>query len=124
MVAIGISPSTERLLYRAVKLAEGLNGDLYAIHVQRPGTHTTLYQANVDWHLQQARHLGAHVEIVSAHDIAETLVNYARKHAVTHLVIGQSDISRWQEIIHGSIINRILRYRSGVDLYIVTDPHT
>ena len=123
MVAIGISPSTERLLHRAVKLAEGLNGDLYAIHVQRPGTHTTLYQANVEWYLQQARQLGAHVEVGGASDIAETLVAYARKHTITHLVLGQSDITRWQEIRHGSIINRILRYRSGIDLYIVTDPH-
>jgi two-component system, OmpR family, sensor histidine kinase KdpD len=123
MVAIGISPSTERLLNRAVKLAEGLDGTLYALHVQRPGAHTTLYRANVEWYLQQARSFGAHVEVVSAHDIAGALVAFARKHAVTHLVIGQSDISRWQEIRHGSIINRILRYRSGIDLYIVTDPH-
>ena len=121
MVAIGISPSTERLLFRAVRLTEGLNGDLHAVHIQPPGTHTTLYQANVEWHLQQARHLGAHVEILSAKDIAEALVAYARQHAVTHLVIGQSDISRWQEIRRGSIINRILRFRSGIDLYIVTD---
>ncbi len=123
MVAIGISPSTERLLYRAIKLAEGLNGELYAIHIQPPGIHTTLYQANVEWHLQQARQLGAHVEVVSAKDIAEALVSYARKHTITHLVIGQSDITRWQEIKRGSIINRILRFRSGIDLYIVTDPH-
>lgn len=122
MVAIGINPSTKRLLLRAAKLANGLGGELYAIHVRPPGGSSNVYEANVNWHLEQARQMGATVEIVDASDIAATLVDQARKHRITHLVIGQSDISRWQEAVRGSIVNRILRFRSGVDLYIVTDP--
>jgi two-component system, OmpR family, sensor histidine kinase KdpD len=122
MVAIGISPNSDRLLRRAAKLAEGLHGQLFAIHVHPPGSGTNVYEANVRWHLDQARQLGAHVEIVNASDVAATLVQAARKHDVTHLVIGQSDISRWQEAMRGSIVNRILRFRSGIDIYIVTDP--
>ena len=92
------------------------------MHIHQPGEGTNVYHANVDWHLQQARQLGAHVEVVHARDIAAALVEQARKHNVTHLVLGQSDISRWQEVVRGSIVNRILRFRSGIDLYIVTDP--
>jgi two-component system, OmpR family, sensor histidine kinase KdpD len=58
---------------------------------------------------------------VRAKDVAAALVQQCREHNITHLVLGQSDISRWQEIIRGSIINRLMRYRTGVDLYIVTD---
>ena len=122
MVAIGISPTTDRLIRRAAKLAQALHGELFAVHIHQPGEGTNVYHANVDWHLQQARQLGAHVEVVHARDIAAALVEQARKHNVTHLVLGQSDISRWQEVVRGSIVNRILRFRSGVDLYIVTDP--
>ncbi len=122
MVAIGISPTTERLIRRAAKLAQALRGELFAVHIHQPGEGTNVYHANVDWHLQQARQLGAHVEVVHARDIAAALVAQARKHNVTHLVLGQSDISRWQEVVRGSIVNRILRFRSGIDLYIVTDP--
>ena len=121
MVAIGISPSTDRLIRRAAKVAQGLGGQLFAVHIHPPGQGTNVYHANVDWYLQQARELGAHVEVVHARDIAAALVEQARKHNVTHLVLGQSDISRWQEAVRGSIVNRILRYRSGIDLYIVTD---
>ena len=122
MVAIGISPTTDRLVRRAAKLAEGLGGALFAVHVHQPGEGTNVYHANVEWHLHQAREMGAQVEIVHATDIAAALVGQVRKHRITHLVLGQSDISRWQEAVRGSVINRILRYRSGVDLYVVTDP--
>ena len=122
MVAIGISPTTDRLIRRAAKLAQVLRGELFAVHIHQPGEGTNVYHANVDWHLQQARQLGAHVEVVHARDIPAALIAQARKHMVTHLVIGQSDISRWQEVVRGSIVNRILRFRSGIDLYIVPDP--
>jgi two-component system sensor histidine kinase KdpD len=123
MVAIGINPNTERLLLRAARLAQGLNGELFAIHIQptRSGSHG--YQANVEWHLQQAHRLGAQIEIVRSDDVAAALIQAGRRHSITHLVLGQSDISRWQEVLRGSIVNRLLRFRSGIDIYIVTDPN-
>ena len=122
MVAIGINPSSDRLVRRAVKLAEGLGGELFAVHIHPPGDKSPAYQANVDWHLEQARQLGARVEVIHARDVAAALVEQARTIGATHLVLGQSDISRWQEVLQGSIINRILRFRAGIDLYIVPDP--
>ncbi len=121
LVAIGINPSTDRLLRRAAKLASGLGGELLAVHIHPPGDSSNVYHANVDWHLQQARQMGAHVEVLYSRDVATALVEHARKHGVTHLVVGQSDISRWQEAVRGSIINRILRFRAGIDIYIVPD---
>ena len=122
MVAVGISPSTDRLLRRAAKLAQALQGELFAVHIHRPREGSNIYHANVEWYLEQARQLGAHVEVLHARDVAAALIEQGRKHNITHLVIGQSDISRWQEALRGSIINRLLRFRSGIDLYIVTDP--
>ncbi len=121
MVAIGINPHTRRLLLRAAKLAQGLQGELFAVHIHAPGQGSHVYHANVEWHLDQARRLGAHIELVQSNDVATALVQQTRKHGITHLVMGQSDISRWQEVLKGSIINRIMRHRSGIDLYIVTD---
>ncbi len=57
-------------------------------------------------------------------DVAATLVNYAVQQSATHLVVGQSDVSRWREITRGSVINRlqrmILQRGTRIDLYIVT----
>lgn len=121
LVAIGINPDCGRLLGRAAELARGLDGQLLALHIHPPHSGTGVSDANVDWNLQQARQLGAIVHIVEGRDIADTLIHWGRDQHVTHLVLGQSDISRWQEVVRGSVINRILRMRSGIDLYIVAD---
>lgn len=124
LVALGINPYSERLLRTAARLADGLDGELLVIHITPPGNTATLYHTNLKWHLEQARDLGAQVEIVEGNDIAATLVEYATARRVTHLVVGQSDVSRWREVTRGSVINRLLRLilsqPSGIDLYIVT----
>jgi two-component system sensor histidine kinase KdpD len=124
LVALGINPHSQRLLLTAARLAEGLDGELFAIHIQPPGPVTSLYEANRSRYLDQARELGAHVEMVKGQDVATTLVDYAQTRRITHLVLGQSDVSRWREITRGSVINRILRMilsgQAPVDLYIVT----
>ena len=124
LVALGINPHSQRLLLTAARLAEGLDGQLFAIHIEPPGALTSLYEANRSRYLDQARELGAHVEMVKGQDVATTLVDYAQARQITHLVLGQSDVSRWREITRGSVINRILRMilsrQASVDLYIVT----
>lgn len=124
LVALGINPYSERLLRTAARLAEGLGGDLHAVHIALRGHPTSLYEANLSWHIDQARQLGAHVEIVDGDDVATTLVRYAQRNGVTHIVLGQSDVSRWHEITRGSIVTRmqrmVLHDQLGIDLYIVT----
>jgi len=127
LVAIGINPLGEPLLKRAARLAGALGGQLFALHVAPPGQSTSLYAANLAWHLKRARDLGARVEIVEGRDIAETMLRFARERRVTHIVLGQSDVSRWREIIRGSVVNRIQRMildqQLDIDLYIVMSRH-
>ncbi len=121
LVAIGVSPSSERLLWRAVRLAQGLGGQLLAVHIHPPGAYSQVCDANVQWHLQQARDAGAQVSVIEGRDIAETLMQFGAEHGVTHLIMGQSDVSRWQEATRGSLVNKILRMRSGIDIYLAAD---
>ena len=124
LVALGINPHSQRLLQTAARLAHGLHGALLALHIAPPGNVTTLYEANIAWHVGYARDLGAQVTIVEGRDVAMTLIEFAKAQSVTHLVIGQSDVSRWREITRGSVLNRMLRtireQQVGIDLYIVT----
>lgn len=124
LVGLGINPHSQRLLQTAARLANGLAGDLLALHVAPPGNVTSLYEANIAWQVEYARELGATVTIVEGRNIAATLIEFAKAQHVTHLVVGQSDISRWREITRGSVINRMQRMirqqQVGIDLYIVT----
>lgn len=123
LVALGINPHSQRLLQIAARLAGGLGGELLALHVAPPGNVTSLYEANIARHVEYARELGAAVTIVEGRDVAAALIEFAKAQRATHLVVGQSDVSRWREITRGSVINHMLRMirqeQVGIDLYIV-----
>jgi two-component system sensor histidine kinase KdpD len=36
------------------------------------------------------------------------LIDFARREGITHVVFGQTSRSRWDVLLHGSIINRFL----------------
>jgi two-component system sensor histidine kinase KdpD len=124
MVAVGINPHSQRLLDAAARLAQGLDATLLAVHVHQPNAQASLYRSNLDWQFGQARARGARTDVIEGQDVAATLVEHAQRRGVTHLVIGQSDVSRWHEIRYGSIVNHVLReiarQHVALDLYIVT----
>ena len=63
--------------------------------------------------------LGAEVIRTKGHDIARTIVEIVKERHVTQIVLGQPARSRWEEILRGSIINRLLRLDVGVDIHLV-----
>ncbi|MGE7765942.1 universal stress protein [Peribacillus sp. NPDC096540] len=58
---------------------------------------------------------------IKGEEIAEEIVEYAMQHYITRIIIGHSKRTRWEEIIHGSIVNKILRKTKNIDLFIVAD---
>ena len=49
------------------------------------------------------------------------MIDFIKEHGITQVVIGESARSRWQEIIRGSIANRIMEKTKYVDVLIVAD---
>jgi two-component system sensor histidine kinase KdpD len=41
--------------------------------------------------------------------VADALIDFAKREGITQVVFGQSSRSRWQILLHGSILNRFLR---------------
>ncbi|OCA80745.1 universal stress protein [Bacillus sp. FJAT-27986] len=54
-------------------------------------------------------------------DAAEEIVTYATDKKITKIVIGHSKRSRLEEIINGSVINKILRSTQNIDILVVAD---
>ncbi|MGE7601551.1 universal stress protein [Peribacillus sp. NPDC097675] len=59
--------------------------------------------------------------VINGGDIAEEIVGYAMKHYITRIILGQSKRTRWEEIIHGSIVNKILGQTKNIDVCVVAD---
>ena len=76
----------------------------------------------LEQNLALARQLGARVLVEQGGDVAQVLARVAQTYSVTHMVVGESARSRWQEIRTGSLVRQLLRASRGIDVYIVADP--
>ena len=138
LVGFDHRPHTRQVIRDAWRLAHGLHAELIAISIQPEG-YLAVTSKLIGWlkyrgdakryrqaalnrleeHAVLAEDLGAEVIRTSSKDIARTLVETARAHQVTQLVLGQPARSHWEELIRGSIINRVLRLSTDIDIHLV-----
>ena len=138
MVGFDARPHSRQIIRDAWRLAHGQHADLIAINIQpegflafrsklvgflKYGGDTRKYREEAQRRLQEhavlAEDLGAEVIHTSSPDIAKKLVEVARERQVTQIVLGQPARSRWEEFIRGSIINRLLRLSTDIDIHLV-----
>lgn len=53
--------------------------------------------------------------------LSEQMARYAMDHGVTRIVLGHSKHTPLQELLHGSVVNGILRYARHIDVFFVAD---
>jgi two-component system sensor histidine kinase KdpD len=94
------------------RIAGRLASDWFAVYVETPAEelgrldpedHVTLLE-----NIRLAEELGATVVKLKARRVADALIEFARREGITHVVFGQSARSRWDILLHGSVINRFL----------------
>jgi len=115
MVCMASRGNAQKLLRLGARIAGRFARDWYAVYVETPeempGRIKPEHYANLQQNIALARELGAQViklQAKSRRRIADALIDFARKNAITHVIFGQSARSRWDILLHGSIINRFL----------------
>ena len=112
MVAIASRGSAKKLLRIGSRIAGRLASDWYAVYVETPheemGSIKPQDYAALQENIRFAEELGAKVIRLKSPRIADALIDFAKREGLTHVVFGQTSRSRWDILIHGSIINRFL----------------
>jgi two-component system sensor histidine kinase KdpD len=112
MVAIASRGSAKRLLRVGSRIAGRLANDWYAVYVETPNEELGRIKpedyAALQENIRFAEELGAKVIRLKSRHVADSLIEFARNEGITHVVFGQTSRSRWDILIHGSIINRFL----------------
>ena len=112
MVAIASRGSAKKLLRVGSRVAGRLASDWYAVYVEtpteEPGRIKPIDYAALQENIRFAEELGARVVRLKSRRVADALVNFARREGITQVVFGQTSRSRWDILLHGSIINRFL----------------
>ena len=113
MVAMASHGSARNLLRVGSRAAGRLATDWFAVYVEtpreepgriKPDDHAALHD-----NIAFARQLGAKVVKLKGSRVADALVEFAKREAITHVIFGQSARSRWDLVMHGSIVDRFLR---------------
>jgi two-component system sensor histidine kinase KdpD len=112
MVAIASRGSAKKLLRVGSRIAGRLASDWYAVYVEtpneEPGRIKPVDYAALQENIRFAEELGAKVVKLKSRRVADALIDFARREGLTHVVFGQTSRSRWDILLHGSIINRFL----------------
>jgi len=112
MVAIASRGSAKRILRVGSRIAGRLASDWFAVYVETPDEEPGKIKPEDARALQEnvrfAEGLGARIVKLKGRHVADQLIDFARREGITHVVFGQSARSRWDLLIHGSVINRFL----------------
>jgi len=122
MVCVDDRPISRRLLRRAWRIADAVHAPLVAVTVQSPDMSGRLdpeRRKRLAAHLRLAEDLGADIVTLRGTDVAAELIRYARAHNVDQLVIGHSTKGRLTELLRGSVVRRVLKASTDIDVHVI-----
>jgi two-component system sensor histidine kinase KdpD len=112
MVCMASRGSAKKLLRLGSRIAGRLAQDWYAVYVETPREEPGRIKPEDFVALQEnirfAEALGAQVIKLKGPYVADALIEFARNERITHVIFGQSARTRWNLLMHGSVINRFL----------------
>jgi two-component system sensor histidine kinase KdpD len=124
-------PHALALLRRGSRTAGRLNTDWYVVYVETPREAPERIDSEAQRHLlgniDKARELGAEVVRIKSDDPAGALIDFARTHRVSDVIIGRTELPWWRRLVRRSVVEQLVRDGAGLDLHIVSfleeEPH-
>jgi two-component system sensor histidine kinase KdpD len=123
MVCLSPRAGMERLVRVGARVAGRLATNWYVVYVETPdedhrhGNPEAF--ARLEDNQRMARDLGARVVVLKDKNVADALIEFARKENISHVVFGQSARSRWDILLRGSIVNRFLNEMRDTTVQVV-----
>jgi two-component system sensor histidine kinase KdpD len=121
-VAVCISASSQArdLIARGARLAEGLGGEFYVVHVKSQKDIDPERKRTLDASLLFAQNLGAHIVELSGKNIPSTTAAFVTEHRITQAIFGRSALTGLRKYLYYMAIQRFMSQAPHVDLHIVT----
>lgn len=121
LVCISASPFSAQLIRIARRMAEGLQAEWMAVYVDTPRRFPVREEERdqLAKNLHLAEELGAETINITGNDVAEELLELARKRNVSQIIIGKPLYSRLWEFIHGSVVDKVIRLSHGVSVHVI-----
>jgi two-component system, OmpR family, sensor histidine kinase KdpD len=121
LVAVSELAGSEGLVRAAKRIADAQRASWTAVTVETPRSRALGDgdRQRLSATLALASRLGAEVMAVPASSVIEGLKACAREIRATQLVVGKSVRSRWFELRHGSVVDRLVRETPGLAVHVL-----
>ena len=120
LVCISSSSASQMLIVRGARVAEGVGGELYVLHIETDSDRDHDEQSTLEANLQFARNLNGQVFTVKGKNIAHSAATFVREKRITHVIFGRSAISGLRKYLYYWAIQHFLSESPNVDVHIVT----
>jgi two-component system sensor histidine kinase KdpD len=123
MVCVDAQPYAQNLIRRGWRMANRYHTELLAVFVERPqwASASPEEKRALEENMRFAEDLGAEPIRVQAADVASALMQVAHDKNVGSIIIGHSRHGRLHELLRRSVVQRLLRLASDVDVHVVAD---
>src|SRR5512136_191969 len=119
-----ISPNAlgEHLIRTARRLADELKAEWFVLYVETPGQARISQEQRdqVARSLLLAEQLGARAVSRPGQSVTESVLEYAHRHNITKIIVGKPVRSRWLELLHISLADRLIRTSGDIDVYVIS----
>ena len=116
LVGVHATPGTDAVVRRAARLAARIKGRLDVVHVISSESVASPDGAGITLLRQLTEDVGGEWHEIKGDEPAKALVDFAMEHQVTQIVLGASRRSRWEELTKGSIVTKVIRLASTLDV--------
>ena len=123
LVLVSANPKTAMVIRRAKRMSDFLGAECFAITVQSNGDLSGLPEnerESVERHLNFARNLHIETRILEGDDTAETLVDFARRNAVTQIFLFRPIRKSWP-MLSRDPVQRVISLAKDMLIVIVSD---
>lgn len=121
VVAVSELPGADGLVRAAKRMADAQRAPWTAVYVETarsktldPDAHRRIAEV-----LNLAAQLGGNTANVPAETILDGLKAFTTEARATQLIVGKSQRSRWFELRHGSVVDRLVRETPGVAVHVL-----
>ncbi|WP_119674479.1 sensor histidine kinase KdpD [Deinococcus sp. RM] len=120
VVAVAAEETGARLIRRGGQLAQRLHADLQVVTVRAERISAERARLLDTFRAVTVALGGEFIVLDPAGGVAATLIRHVQAAHATHVVLGESSRSRWEEFLRGDIIRSVLRQTRNVDVYVIT----
>jgi two-component system sensor histidine kinase KdpD len=116
LVCVSRRELAEELVRRGARIAQRARGEFIVAHV-RGGRRDD--DAWIDPIERLTLDLGGMFELITSEEPVDAVLAFAYQRFVTQIVVGEPLRPRWQELLRGSFVSRLIRRADSIDIHVI-----